>query len=178
MAPDTNGNMIATYYLESDADLASVARDIITLETTGGWDGPGDPPPLFAACTGEVVSVNETAPGCGTVQVAFPMINFNLEESAFASLWLAMVGGGTHALLSYKKSRLVDFTLPDKALRHFPGPQFGMEGTRRLLDLAPGLPVIGTIVKPTCGLTADDVADLLYRMAVAGCASSRTTRRC
>jgi ribulose 1,5-bisphosphate carboxylase large subunit-like protein len=168
VAPDANDSMIATYYLETDGDLAQVARDVITLETTGGWGGPGEPPPLFAACTGEVVAVNETAPGCGTVQVSFPLLNFNLEESGFASLWLSLVGGGTHALLAYRKSRLVDFSLPDVALSHFPGPQFGIEGTRRLLDLPPGTPVIGTIVKPTCGLTPDDVADLLYRMAAGG----------
>jgi len=168
VASDTHDSMIATYYLETDGDLAQVARDVITLETTGGWDGSGDPPPLFAACTGEVISVEEASPGCGTVQVAFPLLNFNLEESAFASLWLSMVGGGTHALLAYRKSRLVDFTLPASALAYFPGPQFGMEDTRRLLDLAPGTPVIGTIVKPTCGLTADDVADLVYRMAAGG----------
>ncbi len=168
MFSDPNDSLLATYYLETDGDLARVAREVITLETTGGWDGPGEPPPLFAACTGEVVDVQETAPGCGTVQVAFPLINFNLEEAGFASLWLSMVGGGTHALLAYRKSRLVDFRLPEHALVHFPGPQFGMEGTRRLLNLPGGTPVIGTIVKPTCGLTADDVADLLYRMAAGG----------
>jgi ribulose 1,5-bisphosphate carboxylase large subunit-like protein len=160
--------MIATYYLETDGDLAAVARDVITLETTGGWDGPGEPPELFAACTGEVVAVNETRPGCGTVSLAFPLINFNLEESAFPSLWLAMVGGGTHALLAYHKSRLVDFVLPEAALQYFPGPGFGMAGTREILGLEPGTPVIGTIVKPTCGLTADEVADLVYRMAAGG----------
>jgi ribulose 1,5-bisphosphate carboxylase large subunit-like protein len=161
-------SLLATYYLETDGDLAAVARDVITLETTGGWEGPGEPPALFAACTGQVVAVEEIRPGCGTVQVAFPLVNFNLEESAFASLWLSMVGGGTHALLSYRKSRLVDFSLPESALRFFPGPQFGLEGTRRLLDLPAGTPVIGTIVKPTCGLTPDEVADLLFRMAAGG----------
>ena len=168
MSTTPHDSLIATYYLETDGDLGQVAREVITLETTGGWEGPGAAPELFAACTGEVVSVDEIRPGCGTVRVAFPMINFNLEESAFASLWLSMVGGGTHALLSYKKSRLVDFVLPESALAYFPGPQFGMEGTRRLLDLPAGTPVIGTIVKPTCGLTAEEVADLLYRMAAGG----------
>ena len=168
MPSTADDNLLATYYLETDGDLASVACDMITLETTGGWDGPGAPPELFAACTGEVVAVDETSPGCGTVQVAFPLINFNLEESAFASMWLSMVGGGTHALRSYRKSRLVDFTLPASALGYFPGPQFGMEGTRRLLDLPAGTPVIGTIVKPTSGLTPDEVADLVYRMAAGG----------
>ncbi|MFH1568582.1 MAG: RuBisCO large subunit C-terminal-like domain-containing protein, partial [Gemmatimonadota bacterium] len=160
--------MLATYYLETDGDLAKVAREVIVLETTGGWDGPGPPPPLFERCTGRVVEVDEVRPGAGTVTVAFPVENFNLEESAFASAWLSMVGGGTHALLAYRKSRLVDFSLPVRALAAFPGPRFGIEGTRRLLGLAAGMPVVGTIVKPTAGLTPDEVADLCYRLAAGG----------
>ncbi|MCC6445810.1 MAG: hypothetical protein IT210_20445 [Armatimonadetes bacterium] len=168
MSADANQSMTATYYLETDGSLAKTARDVVVLETTGGWDGPGEPPELFARATGEVVEVNETRPGCGTVKVAFPMVNFNLEDSGFPSLWLSMVGGGTHALLAYKKSRLVDFALPEEALRRFPGPRFGIEGTRRLLGLPSGVPVIGTIVKPTAGLMAEEVADLCGRMAEGG----------
>lgn len=160
--------MLATYYLETDGDLARVAREVIVLETTGGWDGPGPVPPLFERCTGRVVEVCEERAGAGTVTVAFPVENFNLDESAFASAWLSMVGGGTHALLAYRKSRLIDFTLPEQALAAFPGPRFGIDGTRRLLGLAAGMPVVGTIVKPTAGLTPDEVADLCYRLAAGG----------
>ncbi|MFA6110732.1 MAG: RuBisCO large subunit C-terminal-like domain-containing protein [Candidatus Latescibacterota bacterium] len=160
--------MLATYYLETDGDLARVAREVIVLETTGGWDGPGPAPSLFDRCTGRVVEVREERPGAGTVTVAFPLENFNLEESAFASAWLSMVGGGTHALLAYRKSRLVDFALPERALAAFPGPRFGIEGTRRLLGLEDGMPVVGTIVKPTAGLTPDEVADLCFRLASGG----------
>ncbi len=166
MVPDEC--MLATYYLEADGDLAQVARDVIVLETTGGWDGPGTPPELFARCTGTVVEVQEERPGVGRVTVAFPLVNFDLDGSAFASAWLSMVGGGTHALLAYRKSRLVDFVLPEAALNAFPGPRFGIEGTRRLLGLDAGMPVIGTIVKPTAGLTPAEVADLCYRFAAGG----------
>ena len=31
MAPDANGNLIATYYLETDGDLEQVAREVIAL---------------------------------------------------------------------------------------------------------------------------------------------------
>ena len=94
----------------------------------------------------------------------------NLTVVAAASAWGGgvWVGGGTHALLTYRKSRLVDFELPESARQYFPGPQFGIQGTRHLLDLPPGTPVIGTIVKPTAGLTPDEVADLCYEFAAGG----------
>ncbi len=161
-------SLIATYYLETDHSLTQVAEELVILETTGGWDGSGEPTELFAECTGEVVEVQEQAPGCGLVQVAYPLVNFNLEQAAFSCIWLAMIGGATHALTSYHKSRLVDFELPTSALQYFPGPQFGIQGTRRILSLAAGMPVIGTIIKPTAGLTPDEVADLCYEFAAGG----------
>ncbi len=158
----------ATYYLETQRSLADVAAEMVEIETTGKWSGPGEPSPLFRACQGEVVRVDEHAAGKGLVTLAFPLINLNLADAAFASLWLTMVGGGTHALKSYEKSRLMDFSLPEVALAHFPGPRFGPEGTRELLGLGPDDLILGTIVKPTAGLTPDEVAAICYEAALGG----------
>jgi ribulose-bisphosphate carboxylase large chain len=79
-----------------------------------------------------------------------------------------MVGGGTHALKIYEKSRLVDFHLPDSAYRYFPGPRFGPEGTRQILGLDSGELIVGTIVKPTSGLAPEQVAEICYEAALGG----------
>jgi len=168
MAHDLSDSLLATYYIETKGDLAQVAEHMVVLETTGAWQGPGEPTELFQKCTGEVYSVEETEPGKGKVSVLFPLINLNLEEAAYPSLWLTMVGGGTHALNTYEKSRLLDFQLPEAALKHFTGPRFGIEGTRRLLGIPPEELIIGTIVKPTSGLTADEVARICYDAASGG----------
>src|SRR5690606_36876754 len=94
--------------------------------------------------------------------------NLNLEDGAFPGLWLTMIGGGTHALLAYEKSRLMDFKLPDAVLRAFPGPGFGPAGIRQVLGAEPDELLIGTIVKPTAGLTPDEVADICYEAARGG----------
>jgi ribulose 1,5-bisphosphate carboxylase large subunit-like protein len=67
-----------------------------------------------------------------------------------------------------KRYRLLDFSLPDEAYAYFPGPRFGIEGTREILRISRAEPVIGTIVKPTIGLTADEVADICGEAAAAG----------
>ena len=141
---------------------------IASTETTGGWSGPGDPTPLFTECQGRVAAIREAEPGKGEIDILFPLINLNLEQGAFPGLWLTMVGGGTHALLAYKKSRLLDFKLPPQVLQHFPGPAFGLEGLRALMGATPGELLIGTIIKPTAGLTADEVAEMCYQTALGG----------
>ena len=160
--------VLATYYIETEGDLRRVAEHMVELETTGAWQGAGEPTALFKECRGEVYEVNEVEPGKGTVSVLFPLVNMNLEEAAYPSLWLTMVGGGTHALTTYEKSRLLDFQVPEAALHHFPGPRFGIEGTREILGVKPGELIVGTIVKPTAGLTADEVADICYQAALGG----------
>jgi len=168
MVHELSNSLLATYYIETKGDLRQVAEHMVELETTGAWQGAGEPTELFRQCRGEVYEINETEPGKGTVSVLFPLINMNLEEAAFPSMWLTMVGGGTHALTTYEKSRLLDFQLPEEALRHFPGPQFGIEGTRRILGVSEDELIIGTIVKPTAGLTDDEVAEICYKAALGG----------
>lgn len=168
MAHDRSDSLLATYYIETQGDLRRVAEHMVELETTGSWQGAGRPTELFERCRGEVYSIDEVEPGKGTVSCLFPLINLNLEEAAFPSLWLTMVGGGTHALNTYEKSRLLDFDLPEAALRYFPGPRFGIEGTRRILSMAEDELIVGTIVKPTSGLTADEVAAICYEAALGG----------
>ena len=163
-----DGHLLATYYLETTGDLHRIAAEMVELETTGRWMGSGEPTSLFQACRGEVAEVREHTPGSGEVDLAFPLANLNLEEAAFPSLWLTMVGGGTHALKIYEKSRLVDFHLPDSAYRYFPGPRFGPEGTRQILGLDSGELIVGTIVKPTSGLAPEQVAEICYEAALGG----------
>ncbi len=161
-------SLVATFYIETGQSLHKVAERVAEIETTANWMARTPPTPLFLECKGEVAEVNEVAPGKGTFTVYFPLRNMDLEHDAFSSTWLSMIGGGTFALVDYAKSRLLDFSLPAWAYRYFPGPRFGMEDNRRLLGVRNDEPIIGTIVKPTSGLTPEEVADMCYNVALAG----------
>lgn len=163
-----NHHFLATYYIEAKQDLRQVAETIAAIESTGPWLGSSEPTPLYKQCCAEVGEIRAHAPGQGEIDILFPLINLNLAEAAFPGLWLTLIGGGTHALVAYEKSRLVDFKLPASVLNFFPGPQFGPEGTRRWLDLKADELLLGTIVKPTAGLTPKEVADICYQAAVGG----------
>ena len=158
----------ATYYVESDLPLRKVAETIADIESTGPWLGTGEPTELYLQCRAEVADVREDSPGKGEFDIFFPTANLNMETAAFPSLWLTMIGGGTHALSAYEKSRLLDFQLPQSVLDKMPGPGFGPVGIREFLNATEDELLIGTIVKPTAGLTAAEVADICHKAALGG----------
>ena len=158
----------ARYYVESELPLKEVAEKIADIESTGPWLGTGKPTPLYQKCRAEVADVREVEHGKGEFDIFFPTANLNMEIAAFPSLWLTMIGGGTHALAAYEKSRLLDFQLPQPVLQKMPGPGFGPEGIRNLLNAGKDELLIGTIVKPTAGLTAAEVAEICTKAALGG----------
>ena len=167
MAQDNN--LYAKYYIETDDDLTEVGNGLAEIETTGKWGGFDTPPTeLFKSCGGELFEVQELEKGKGFLTLALPMKNFDMENSAFSSLWLYMIGGATHALIAYNKSRLVDFWFDEAYNKYFTGPKWGIDGVKKYLGVPESEPVIGTIVKPTSGLTADEIADMCKRFALGG----------
>ena len=160
--------VVATYYIETKGDLNKVAHELVVLETTAPWVEATEPTELYRQSVGEVLDVVSTAPGCGYISLLYPIDNMDIEESAFSCLWLSMIGGPTFALASYEKSRLVDFAVPPAMLAKFPGPAFGIDGTRQLVNLPNDDLLIGTIVKPTSGMTPKEVSAFAYEVAMGG----------
>jgi ribulose-bisphosphate carboxylase large chain len=62
---------------------------------------------------------------------------------------------------------LLDLDFPASLAEQFPGPRFGISGTRRLTNVQ-NRPIIGTIVKPSIGLTPQETADLVKTLGRAG----------
>src|SRR6476619_983284 len=80
---------------------------------------------------------------------------------------LTTVAGNLFELKQVSGLRLLDLRLPDAFAARYPGPKFGVSGTRRLAGVAAG-PLIGTIVKPSVGFTPDDTAALARTLCEAG----------
>ncbi len=80
---------------------------------------------------------------------------------------LATVAGNLFELKPFSGLKLVDVVLPPAFLSVYQGPQFGVEGTRRLTGVE-GRPVIGTILKPSVGMTPEQTAAQVKMLAEAG----------
>lgn len=80
---------------------------------------------------------------------------------------VATVAGNLYELGEFSGLRLMDVDLPRAFADAYPGPQFGVPGTRRLTGIE-GRPVIGTIIKPSVGLSPADTAALVGTLVEAG----------
>ena len=80
---------------------------------------------------------------------------------------VATVAGNLFELQQFSGLRILDIDLPQPFGDRYPGPQFGIPGTRALSGVAEG-PLIGTIVKPSVGLSPEGTAELVDLLAAGG----------
>lgn len=97
------------------------------------------------------------------VSIDFPLHNFG---PSIPNL-LAAVAGNLFEIREAGALKLVDLELPAEFADAYPGPAFGVAGTRRLTARPDG-PVIGTIVKPSVGLSGEQLAELVTELGDAG----------
>ena len=80
---------------------------------------------------------------------------------------VATVAGNLFELRQFSGLRLLDLRLPQVFRDAYQGPQFGTAGTRKLAGVDQ-LPLMGTIVKPSVGLSPEATADLVRTLTEAG----------
>ena len=98
----------------------------------------------------------------GEIEIAFPIANVGKNLPTL----LATVAGNLFELGDITGLRLLDIDLPQAYARQFPGPKFGIEGTRDKAGIY-GRALIGTIIKPSIGLTAGQTAEMVDALCAA-----------
>jgi ribulose-bisphosphate carboxylase large chain len=99
----------------------------------------------------------------GRIVISFPLHNFG---PSIPNL-MSAIAGNLYELQQLSGLRLLDIQLPEAFATRYAGPKFGIEGTRRLLDVY-DRPILGTIVKPSIGLTIEELAQMVENLARAG----------
>jgi ribulose-bisphosphate carboxylase large chain len=171
----------AIYLLESGYPLARAAEVIAGEQSSGTFVAvPGETPDLRRRAGARVERItpleevaNPALPGAGhdgsgrwrrgEVEISWPLANFG---PSLPNL-LATVAGNLFELHEVSGLRLLDLHLPPAFVDRQPGPQFGVAGTRALAGVAAG-PLIGTIIKPSVGLSPEDTAALVAALCAGG----------
>lgn len=136
---------------------ARAAARVERLETVGEVETPSLP--------GAGVPNGVVEPRWQQVQVTLSWPLGNLGPS-LPNL-MATVAGNLFELKRISGLRLLDIRLPNAFAQTYAGPQFGTVGTRRLAGVF-DRPLVGTIIKPSVGMDAEQTAALVKTLAEAG----------
>ena len=177
--------IVAIYLMEAPYPVAQAAEVVAGEQSSGTFvQVPGETADLrerFRARVEKVTPLEEvdtpSLPGAGVpegdeaparYQRAEVTISFSLENMGTnLPTLMATVAGNLYELRDVSGLKLLDIKVPGAFADAYPGPQFGIEGTRDLAGVH-GRPIIGTIVKPSVGLSPAQTADLVRELAGAG----------
>src|SRR5262245_17720253 len=171
----SNERVLAEYLVETPLSLAQAAEIMAGEQSTGTFVRvPGETDELRERYAARVESICErdsadapSLPGAGLpkktagapvyrraeVTLSWPIENMGLSLPNL----LATVAGNLFELKPFSGLRLTDVQLPPVYLEKYQGPQFGVAGTRKLASVYTR-PLIGTIIKPSVGLTPEATA--------------------
>jgi ribulose-bisphosphate carboxylase large chain len=99
------------------------------------------------------------------VRIAYPLGLFELGNIPQI---LSSVAGNVFGMKDIRNLRLEDIGLPEKIIKSFKGPRFGISGVRRIFSVKKR-PLLGTIIKPKLGLRTADHAGVAYDAWIGGC---------
>jgi len=157
------------YYVKTERDLEEVTHRIALEETTGRWIGQfEEPTDTYRRARAEAVRMEHYGEGEAVIEVLSPVSNVDLTADPFYQLQMLSVGGPILEFVFYDRVAFLDFELPDSFMGLFPGPRFGIRRLREMVGLPEGEPLIGTIVKPCCGLEPVQVAERIARAVRGG----------
>jgi ribulose-bisphosphate carboxylase large chain len=175
----------ASYWIETAFPLQQAAEIMAGEQSTGTFVRvPGETDELREHHAARVESICERSavdspslPGAGwpkglagrpvyrqaEVELSWPLTNMG---ASLPNL-LATVAGNLFELKPFSGLRLLDIQLPVAFLDRYQGPQFGVAGTRKFCVVA-ARPLIGTIIKPSVGLSPEATAAMVDALAEAG----------
>jgi len=169
----------ASYWLETGDDPRRAAEVIAGEQSSGTFIAlPNETPELKQRSGARVerLEVLETVdkpslPGgmpsdvyrrCA-LQISWPLENLGPSLPNLVST----IAGNLFELRQVSGLRITDLQLPASFARAYQGPAFGIDGTRKLADVTTG-PLIGTIIKPSVGLSVEQTAQQVRELVAGG----------
>jgi len=154
-------DLLCTFMVEPEGiTLEEAAGGVAAESSVGTWTELTTEQPYVKKLAAHVYSIQGN-----TIKIAYPI---GLFEPANMPNILSSVAGNVFGLKALKNLRLLDIEFPKALLGSFDGPQFGIDGIRKLLKV-PKRPLVGTIIKPKLGLKTEDHAKVAYEAWLGGC---------
>src|ERR1700754_1412023 len=165
--------IIATYYVETPLDVEKAAAILAGEQSSGTFVAvPGETEELkqrFAARVEHVQrleTVDQPAiPGAVNKGNGFHRANvtvsWSIENTGYnIPVLISTLQGNLYEITQFTGLRLMDIELPPSYVDHFIGPRFGIAGSKKSAGVS-DRPMIGTISKPSIGLSPKETAVLV-----------------
>jgi ribulose-bisphosphate carboxylase large chain len=172
--------IIAKYYIETPYALEKAAQVLAGEQSSGTFvPVPGETEELkqrFAARVEKIEhleTVNYPAiPGAtskdGKYHRANIEVSWSIENFAYnLPVLVSTLQGNLYEITQFTGLKLMDIDLPPSYGEHFKGPRFGIAGSRESTGVT-DRPLIGTIIKPSIGMSPQQTAELVKTLAEAG----------
>jgi ribulose 1,5-bisphosphate carboxylase large subunit-like protein len=167
-APAVPDHVVATYYFAFRSGTLAKAVEEISYHATCGIKNPPKGS-LLEQCSARQAGVDafDASGRIGLLHVAFPLKMMRHPDGHVTSCDLlhTIAGAVIFDMYENQDARLISLQIPDDVLATFPGPAYGPVGIRKKTGFALDQPAFGTILKPTAGITPDDVERLVEEVA-------------
>lgn len=170
----------ATYYIETPYAIEKAAAVLAGEQSSGTFIAvPGETEELKHRFAARVESIEhlETVdrpaiPGAvsneGKYHRAVVKVSWSIENFGHnLPVMVSTLQGNLYEITQFTGLKLMDIELPPSFGVEYRGPEFGVDGCRQLTGVA-DRPLIGTIIKPSIGLSLQQTADIVKTLADAG----------
>ena len=167
-APVMNDHLVATYFFAfRTMTLEQGFKEIAYHATSGTKDIP--PGSLLEQCTAVCAGVDafDASGRVGLVHVAFPLKMMLHPDGRLTSndIYHTVANAIIFDVYENQEARLLNVSIPEHVIRTFPGPAYGPVGLRKVTGFADADPAFGRFLKPTAGITPDDVERIVLEAA-------------
>lgn len=170
-AIDLENYFTVTYFLESTSNLYEAAKEIAIGQSIGNpnvrskWESVK----LIENHCGRILNDNKLnleEIKSGIIKIAFPLINIDFNEDGISHLLCIILGGQTD-IDNIKKCKIINIILPDKIVKTFKTPKFGITGIRQYTKTY-NKPLLGSIIKPKTGLSLYELTEITKELIDGG----------
>lgn len=154
-------DVMCTFFVEPCGVSIKEAAGAVAAESSiGTWTELTTTKPYVEKLAAHVYSLVDNV-----AKIAYPI---ELFEPGNMPNILSSISGNVFGLRTLMNLRLDDVSFPDRLVRSFKGPKYGVEGIRKLIKVF-DRPLVGTIIKPKLGLKTEDHAKVAYEAWSGGC---------
>ena len=154
-------DLVATFYVEpaDGITMEEAAGRVASESSVGTWTTLVRLPERVKHLMARVFEIKDNI-----VKIAYPI---ELWEPGNAPQLLSGVAGNIFGMKALKNLRLLDVQLPHEYVKHYMGPEYGIDGIRKIFKIY-DRPITATVPKPKIGYDSDEYAEVSYEILSGG----------